>query len=319
MDMKKLAIVGATGLVGLEVLKCLKEQKLLKEMEIYLFVSDKSAGKILVFDDDHYSLFSLEDKIFQIKFDYAIFAVDETISKIWVKKFADTGTIVIDNSSAFRLDENVPLVVPEINFETILHDCKIIANPNCSTIQLVLVLDLLQRITPIKKIVVSSYQSVSGAGKKALDDLNHNTNYCCDKGFKDNIIAKIGDIDSFGNCAEENKIIKESKKILDKDFEIYATTVRVPISYCHGESVYVEFESDINLMDIKKCLQKDYIVLGEGIFFPTECAGSNKTFVFRLRKVDKNKISFFVIADNLRRGAAYNAVYILKKITECKN
>ena len=318
MKKKKLAVVGATGLVGQTILKCLREQNLLGRLDIYL-ISNHLAGKFLIFGEHHYYLFALSEQILEENFDYAIFAVDEQVSKNWAQKFVDSGAIVIDNSSAFRLKKQVPLVVPEINFDAI-GDSHIIANPNCSTIQLVLVLDRLRQIAPIKKVVVSSYQSVSGAGKAALDELEHGGTNIFEKGIKDNIIAKIGSIDKFGNSTEENKIVLESKKILNSDFEIFATAVRVPIAYCHGESVYVEFDRAIDFEGTKEVLSSTSdIVFSEDVVCPTEVAGSNKTYVYRLRKFGENKLGLFILADNLRRGAAYNAVKILEFLEQMKH
>ena len=314
--MKKLAVVGATGLVGQTVMKVLNEEKLDERFEIFLFVSERSEGKVLVIKDKHYPLIKLDDRVLENMFDYAIFLTDESISRVWAAKFTKKGTTVIDNSSAFRLDTNVPLIVPEINIAKVLKGDKLIANPNCSTIQLVIILDRLKNISKFKKVIVSSYQSVSGAGRSALEDLENHTCKVFEHGINDNIIPQIGSIINNGNCSEEEKIILESKKILEYDFDIYATTVRVPISFCHGESVYVEFEEDIDLSKICDVLVCDYIKLSEDLFYPSECVGSNLTYVYRLRKTGKNIIQFFVLADNLRRGAAYNAVKILGTISK---
>ena len=313
--MKKLAIVGASGLVGQTVLKVLKEENLLKKFELYLITSTRSAGKVLIFDDRHYRLIELSDDVFKLGIDYAIFVTGEDVSKVWVKNFEARGTVVIDNSSAFRLDKNIPLIVPEINFKSIKNENKIIANPNCSTIQLVLVLDKLRKLAKFDSVIVSSYQSVSGAGKDALDDLENNTNYIFEHGIKDNFIAKIGGLAQNFNCSEENKIILETQKILEEEFNIAATTVRVPIRFCHGESVYVKFKQNVDFEKVKSVIECDYIKLSDDLFYPKECAGTNLTYVCRLRKHSENEILFFVIADNLRRGAAYNAVEILKRIT----
>lgn len=313
--MKKLAIVGASGLVGQTVLKVLKEEKLTQNYEIFMLSSTRSAGKVLIFDDKHYRLFELSDEILKLKFDYAIFVTSEDVSKVWCEKFAKTGTIVIDNSSAFRLNKNIPLIVPEINFNLVKNYDKIIANPNCSTIQLVLVLDKLMKLSKFESVVVSSYQSVSGAGKDALLDLEKNTNKFFEMGIKNNFIAKIGSINENGFCSEENKIMLESQKILNEKFNIVATTVRVPVNFCHGESVYIKFSEDIDFEKVKEVLKCDYIKVSEDMFYPTDCVDTNETYVFRLRKQSESEIVFFVIADNLRRGAAFNAVEILKRLS----
>ena len=312
--MKKLAIVGASGLVGQTVLKVLKEEGLFDKFEIFMLSSSKSAGKVLIFDDRHFRLIELNDEVLKYKFDYAIFVMSEDVSRVWVEKFANNGTVVIDNSSAFRMVKNIPLVVPEINFNIIKKSDKIIANPNCSTIQLVLVLDRLRQLSKLKTVIVSSYQSVSGAGKDALFDLNNKTNNFFEMGIDDNFIARIGSFSENGFCSEENKIMLESQKILDEEFNIVATTVRVPISFCHGESVYVKFSKKVDLEDVKKVLKSNRIKFSDDMFYPNVCAGTNETYVFRLRKCSDNEIAFFVIADNLRRGAAFNAVEILKNL-----
>ena len=312
--MKKLAIVGASGLVGQTVLKILKEEKLLQNYEIFMLSSNRSAGKVLIFGDKHYRLFELSDEILKLNFDYAIFLTGEDVSKVWCEKFAKTGTIVIDNSSAFRMKKDVPLIVPEINFNSIKKYDKIIANPNCSTIQLVLVLDKLRKLASFENVVVSSYQSVSGAGRDALFDLENNTSDFFEMGIKNNFIAKIGSVNENGFCSEENKIMLESQKILNEKFNIIATTVRVPISVCHGESVYVKFSKDVDFEKVKAVLNCDYIKVSDDMFYPTVCSGTNETYVFRLRKQSDREILFFVIADNLRRGAGFNAVEILKRL-----
>lgn len=314
--MKKLALVGASGLVGQTVLKVLKEEGLIEKFELFLISSNRSAGKILVFDDKHYILHELCDDVLKEKFDYAIFVLNEDVSKVWVKKFAENGTMVIDNSSVFRMNKNVPLVVPEINFNIIKKSDKIIANPNCSTIQLVLVLDRLKKLADFESVVVSSYQSVSGAGKEALLDLETGSNNVFDMGIKDNFIAQIGKCSENKFCSEENKIMLESQKILKDKFNISATTVRVPIRFCHGESVYIKFSKNVDIEEVKKSLDCEYIVFSDDMFYPKDCENTNETYVFRLRKHSDNEILFFVIADNLRRGAAYNAVQILKKLCD---
>ncbi len=313
--MKKLAIVGATGLVGQSVLQVLHEEGLGERFELFLISSTTSAGKVLVYGEKHFMLLKLDESVLNYGFDYAIFLTSEDISKIWVKKFSSRGTIVIDNSSAFRLEESVPLVVPEINMKQIKQEDKIIANPNCSTIQLVLVLDKLQALGKFEAIVVSSYQSVSGAGKDALSDLKNGTRKTFDCDIKNNFIARIGKISENQNCSEENKIILETQKILNKNFNIAATTVRVPIPFCHGESVYVKFEKGVDFDKVRKALNCEHILINDDIFYPSECEGSNLTYVCRLRKHSENEILFFVIADNLRRGASFNAVEILKRIS----
>lgn len=311
--MKRLAIVGVTGLVGQSVLDVLKEEDLADEFELYLFGSERSAGKKFEYNGKNYALLKLDDSSLDIGFDYAIFLTDELVSGCWVKKFAESGVVVIDNSSAFRLDKNVPLIVPEINIKKLEKNNRIIANPNCSTIQLVVVLDKLRWLGEFETIVVSSYQSVSGAGKDALDDLKNGTTNVFEREIRDNFIARIGKFSDNLNCSEENKIILETQKILNEKINIVATTVRVPISFCHGESVYVKFKNKVDFEMVNEVLNCEYIEVGD-LFYPKDCVGTNQTFVCRLRKVGETELAFFVIADNLRRGASYNAVKILKEI-----
>lgn len=310
--MKKLAIIGVTGLVGQSLLRVLEEEGLTEAFDLFMFVSDKSAGKILQYNNKHYFLNELNKQIFDIKLDYAVFLTSENVSRVWAKNLSVSGVTVIDNSCAFRLDKDVPLIVPEINFNKINLNDKLIANPNCSTIQLVLVLNLLKSLTKIKKVVVSSYQSVSGAGKDAILDLENDTRDIFPVSMRENVVASIGAIDEQGACAEENKIVHETKKILDCDFDIFATCVRVPIKYCHGESVYIEFEESVSCYDVKRRLMDNsYIKVSDELFYPSECAGTDITYVCRLRQAGENGIQMFIIADNLRRGASYNAVKIL--------
>lgn len=310
----KLAIVGATGLVGKTIIDILKEENLIFEIELVLFASRRSVGKRMMICGRDYKIFELNEDFDKMGIDYAIFSAGGDVSKCWAKRFTDAGVVVIDNTSVFRMNKKIPLVVPEINISAARHSDKLISNPNCSTIQLVLVLDRLRKISQINQVVVSTYQSVSGAGRRALADLNNQTNHYFINGIKNNIIASIGDVDKSGFCSEEVKLMTETGKILnDKDMRICATAVRVPTSHCHGESVYIKFQDAINLRKIQKALKCDYIeVLNREVGLPTMVKGSNKTYVCRVRKVSKNEILLFVIADNLRRGAAYNAVEIFK-------
>lgn len=312
--MKKLLIVGASGLVGQTVLDVLYEEGLMNEFDITLATSMGSFGKQVMYGERIFRYVPLNEKLVANNYNYVIFTSGDDISKQWVEKFADSIAVVIDNSNAFRRKESVPLVVPEINFDTIKDGDNVIANPNCSTIQLVVILDRLMKLGNIKDVVVSSYQSVSGAGKDAMLDLKNKTNKYFGVNINDNLIPQIGGLLENGFCTEEDKIIFETNKILKSNIHIIATTVRVPISYCHGESVYVKFENNVDFDIIKRELNCDYIDVCEGLIYPENCLKSNKTYVFRLRKVSDNEIVFFNLANNLRRGAAYNAVEILRKL-----
>ena len=319
--MIKLGVVGATGLVGLKILEVLKEENLLEDVELFLIASEKSANKKMWIYGKVFDIFELNEKCLEKHFDVVMFSAGESVSLKWAKAFADKGAFVIDNSNAFRRIENIPLVVPEINGDEISSKTKIISNPNCSTIQLVIALNEILKVQNVTKVVVSTYQSVSGAGKKAFFDYKYHTKDYFEKGIVENVIPCIGDMFEDGCCLEEKKIQFETNKILKTDFDVVATSVRVPVPYCHGESVYVELDGEVNIEEIEEVLnQKEYIKVGD-MFLPTDCENTNLTYVCRLRKVSANGIAFFVIADNLRRGAAFNAVEIYKKIRKivCKN
>ena len=320
MKVLKLGIVGASGLVGQTILNVLKEENMINLFELYLITSDSSAGKNIVYDGKIYKYILLDKNCLNLKLDFVIFSAGDVISKLWAKDFAERGTYVIDNSNAFRREEETPLIVPEINIKKITKNNKIISNPNCSTIQLAIVLDKLLNLSQINKIIINSYQSVSGAVKDALDDLYYGSHKKFKVNIRDNIIAKIGEIEENDYCTEENKIIFETKKILNQEFSIYATAVRVPLDFCHGESVYIEFSQKVDILDIKNMLKCNYIVVSDEIIHNIDSKNKNLTFVFRVRKAGDNGIMLFIMADNLRRGAAYNAVMILKHlVNQTKN
>lgn len=317
MENLKIAIVGATGLVGETILKVLNEEGLFDISDISLFVSSRSAGKEYMFKGRRFRLIQLDEKALNKKFDIVFFSAGTDVSREWVQKFADKGAYVIDNTNAFRREKNIPLVVPEINKELVNRETKIISNPNCSTIELAVVLDKIRLLAKIEKVVVSTYQSVSGAGRRALSDLKNNAKNVFKYGINDNIIANIGEIQENGYSTEENKIMFELSKILNEEIDISATAVRVPIEICHGESVYVKFKTDVNLIDVFKVLECDYIkVLEDDLFYVSDVKGTNLTYVFRIRQKTNRELEFFVLADNLRRGAAYNAVKIAKTLVK---
>ena len=242
-----------------------------------------------------------------------MFSAGENVSLVWAEKFIKCGAVVIDNTNAFRREQSVPLVAPEINGK-MLKNQKLISIPNCSTIQLAVVVHELQKLINVKKLIVSTYQSVSGAGKQALLDLQQHKTNVFKEGINKNIIPQIGVVGENGFCLEEDKIMFELNKILKTNIEVFAATVRVPIPNCHGESVYVEFDSEPNLTEIIKQLKNVPHIkfLENEVAVPTKCVGLNTTFVCRLRKTSKNSIMFFIVADNLRRGAAFNAFKIIE-------
>ncbi len=324
----KLAVVGATGLVGRKVIEVLEEYNL-PISNIEFFASRRSAGTEFFFKGKQRLVNELKESSFDEGFDFAIFSAGSDISKKFAPIAASKGCIVVDNSSAFRMDPEVPLVVPEVNPEEIFKNKGIIANPNCSTIQAVIPLKALDKEYSIKRIVYSTYQAVSGAGHEGLSDL--------EKGIKGEEPTKfphpifnncIPHIDTFcenGYTREEEKMINETRKILkNPDLKITATTVRVPVMNSHSESINVEFEKEFNLEELTNLLKNT-----EGIILeddPTNniyplarnANGHDEVYVGRLRRdfsVDSG-INFWCVADNVRKGAASNAVQIIKKIIE---
>lgn len=328
MKSYKLAIVGATGLVGRTALKVL-EEKNFPNFEYKLFCSKKSAGTKVKFMEKEYIANELTENSFNEGFNFAIFSAGGETSKKFAPIAASKGCIVIDNSSAFRMDKNVPLVVPEVNPEDIFWNTGIIANPNCSTIQAVVALKPLDDKYKIKRIIYSTYQAVSGAGVNALEDLHSQASYNNLKKFSHPIYNNcLPHIDVFmddGYTKEEHKMINETKKILgNENLKITATTVRVPIENCHGESINIEFEKDFNLDDVKQLLKNSKgIVLYDDItkdIYPiaTVANGTDNVYVGRLRRdfSQPNTLNMWCVADNIRKGAASNAIQIMQKIIE---
>ena len=314
----KVAIVGATGLVGRTILKVLEEKKF-KNVQYTLFASKKSAGKAIEFLGQNYIINELTEKSFNSGFDFAIFSAGASTALKYAPIAAQNGCTVIDNSSAFRMDDNVPLVVPEVNKEMIFQNQGIIANPNCSTIQAMLPLKVLNDKYKIKRIVYSTYQAVSGAGKKGLEDLESK-----EQGrFYNNCVPQIDVFLDDGYTKEEHKMINETRKILDRpNLQITATCVRVPVKNCHSESINVEFENAIDIQEIKELLDNaPHIILAddpEKSIYPLarEVSGKDEVYVGRIRKdySVENGINFWCVADNLRKGAASNAVQILEEL-----
>ena len=325
--MYKLAIVGATGLVGKTILKIL-EEKNLPIYEYVLFSSKKSAGKIINFKGKDYTVRELTINSFvQEHFDFAIFSAGGYTSKLNSPIAAEHGCIVIDNSSAFRMDPSVPLVVPEVNPEDITKNNGIIANPNCSTIQAVLPLKVLDDNYKIKRIVYSTYQAVSGAGIYGIKDLENGIKGLPNEKFPhqiyNNCLPHIDDFLDNGYTREEEKMINETRKILHKpDMPITATTVRVPVFNCHSESINIELENDFTLDDVREKLESfNGIKVIDDIknnLYPLacNCSGFDEVFVGRIRRDNSVKygLNLWVVADNIRKGAATNAIQILEKM-----
>ena len=322
----KLAIVGATGLVGMSVIKVLEEKKL--PIKSYsLFASKKSAGQKISILGKEYLVEELNENSFDSGFDYAIFSAGGDVSKKYAPIAAQKGCIVVDNSSTFRMDNNVPLVVPEVNFEDCYSHNGIIANPNCSTIQAMLPLKALDDKYKIKRIVYSTYQAVSGAGKSALDDLANRDNSKPLKKFPYPIFNNcLPHIDIFldnGYTKEEMKMINETRKILHRpDLKITATTVRVPVSNSHSESINVEFEKQYELQSLIDTLKSfPNIIVQDDIKnniypMPINTTGHDEVFVGRIRRDEsvESGVNLWVVADNIRKGAASNAVQIIEKL-----
>jgi len=322
-----IAIVGATGNVGRKLLEVL-ERTNFEFSELYLIASDKSVGKKITFKNKTYSIVGLSDFDFS-KVKIAFFSAGSTIAEKWAP-IAAKKTIVIDNSKYFRMDKEIPLVVPEVNSEALKYykNKNIIANANCSTIQLVLALKPLHDQFKIKRVIVSTYQSVSGAGKVHMNELEEQSKLVLEKqkvnskNFTKQIAFNvIPHIDSFledGSTKEEWKMTVETKKILDPNIALTATCVRVPVFIGHSESVNIEFKSEINLEKIRQCLTNapGCKVLDDrkdgGYITPTESAGDFTTYISRIREdqTQKNSINMWIVSDNLLKGAALNAVQI---------
>ena len=322
------AIIGASGNVGRKTIKILEKSKI-SFKELYLVASKKSAGKKIKFREKEIEIENLENYDFS-KAQITIFAAGSQIAKEWAPKAAKK-TIVIDNSSFFRMKENIPLVVPEVNLEALGKHENIIANPNCSTMQMVLVLKPLHVEYKIKRVIVSTYQAVSGAGKKAMDELFDQTKNFLDKKIIEsknftkqiafNLIPHIDAFDKDGYTKEELKMMNETKKILDEKIEVTATCVRVPVRTGHSESINIEFEKTYDLKNIIKILDNapGCKVIDDrkdgGYITPLEAENDYMTYISRIRKDNTNAkaINIWVVSDNLLKGAALNAV----QIAEC--
>ncbi|MDR1939349.1 MAG: aspartate-semialdehyde dehydrogenase [Clostridiales bacterium] len=327
--MKKynIAVVGATGMVGNKFLKVLSERNLPVE-NYYLYASAKSAGKKIDFMGKEPTVIELaRQNIIDKKIDIALFSAGASVSREFAPVFVEAGAVVIDNSSCFRMDDDVPLVVPEVNPEDIFLNKGIIANPNCSTIQAVVALKPLNDKYKIKRIVYSTYQSVSGAGMGGYTDLIEGVKGNPPKKFPypifNNLIPQIDVFLDDGYTKEEVKMINETRKILhEKDLKITATTVRVPVPFGHSESINVEFERPCTLDGIKSAIKNQegiifYDDIANGIYpMPCVCEDKDEVFVGRIRldeSVDSG-CNIFVVADNIRKGAATNAVQIAEYI-----
>ena len=322
------AIIGASGNVGRKTIEILEKSNLPID-DLFLIASSKSAGKKIKFKNKEIKIENLEDYDFS-KAQITFFAAGSQIAKDWVPKAAKK-TIVIDNSSYFRMQKDVPLVVPEVNPDALNHHKNIISNPNCSTMQMVLPLKPLHDEYKIKRVIVSTYQAVSGAGKAPMDELfNQSKDYLNGKKIKPinftkqiafNLIPHIDSFEKDGYTKEELKMTNETKKILDKEIEVSATCVRVPVKTGHSESINIEFDNLYDFENIRKILKSapGCKVIDEhkdgGYITPLEAEGEHTTYISRIRKDHSNikAINLWVVSDNLLKGAALNTV----QIAEC--
>ena len=326
----KLAVVGATGMVGEVMLEVLAERKF-KITELILVASEKSVGKKIVFDNQTYTVVGLQTAV-SMRPDIAIFSAGGNTSLEWAPNFAAVGTTVIDNSSAWRMDQTKKLIVPEINADFLTKEDKIIANPNCSTIQMVMVLAPLHKKYNIKRIVVSTYQSITGTGVKAVQQLeNEYSGIIGEMAYKyqihKNAIPHCDSFEENGYTKEEMKLVRETQKILnDRSIAVTATAVRVPIVGGHSEAINVEFDRDFDVSEVRKILHNTpgVVVQDNTDTFtypmPLYAQGKNDVFVGRIRRDESqpNTLNMWVVADNLRKGAATNTVQIAEYLVANK-
>lgn len=324
----KLAVVGATGLVGRELLKVIEERNIEFD-ELYLVASAKSVGQSLNFKGNQYTIKSIQE-VCELAPDVAIFSAGGGTSLQWAPRFAEKGTIVIDNSSAWRMDPTKKLVVPEVNGHVLMIDDRIIANPNCSTIQMVLALAPLHVKYKIKRIVVSTYQSVTGTGKDAVQQMmDERKGINGPKVYPHPIdMNALPHIDSFldnGYTKEEMKMVNETRKILeDQTIGVTSTTVRVPTMGGHSEAVNVEFHNEFDLAEVRRLLDATPgVVVQDDVKnnvypMPIHSHGKDEVFVGRLRRDESQPktLNMWIVADNLRKGAATNAVQIAEFLME---
>ena len=332
------AVLGATGAVGHEIITILEERNFPIE-NIYALASKRSLGKEVSFGDKVLKVENVENFNFS-SVDIAIFSAGSDVSEKWAPIAGDKGCIVIDNTSHFRMDPDVPLIIPEVNPEALegYRNKNIIANPNCSTIQMLVPLKPLHDLAIIKRIVVSTYQSVSGAGKSAMDELWDQTRKMFfnetetqesknfNKRIAFNVIPQIDKFLDDGSTKEEVKMVNETKKILDSTIEVRATCVRVPVFIGHAESVNIEFENNISIEEIRDILgDTDGVSLVDNIetetyITPIECVSDFSVFVSRLRldHTVPSGINMWVVSDNLRKGAALNSVQIAEELINRK-
>ena len=320
------AVVGATGLVGQTFLKVLKERKFPVE-NLYLYASARSAGKIINWNGKDYTVIELKDENIREDIDVALFSAGGGTSLEFAPKFRDKGAVVVDNSSAWRMYPEIPLVVPEANPEALAEHNGIIANPNCSTIQVMPVLKVLQENYGLKRVIYSTYQAVAGSGQKGLDDLDANLRGEASKNYPHQIAFNaLPHIDVFlenGYTKEEVKMIEETRKILSlPDLKVTATCVRVPVRMGHAVSVNVELEKSFELDDvIRKFEEKEGVIVqnnGKNNEYPMPitAADTDEVYVGRIRRDEtvENGLNLWVVADNIRKGAATNTIQLAETL-----
>ena len=326
----KVAVVGATGMVGNVMLQVLAERNF-PITELLLVASERSVGKQLAYKGKNYTIIGMQDAV-DARPDIALFSAGGTTSELWAPKFAEVGCTVVDNSSAWRMDPSKKLIVPEINGNVLTKDDKIIANPNCSTIQLVMALAPLHKKYKMKRVVISTYQSVSGTGVKAVQQLENEANGI--KGemayhypINRNAIPQCDVFLENGYTKEEMKLVKEPKKILDDySFSVTATAVRIPTAGGHSEAVNVQFENDFDLGEVRTLLAATPGVIVQDNLdtntYPMPMYAHNKdeVFVGRIRRDESlpNSLNMWIVADNLRKGAATNTIQIAEYLMENK-
>jgi aspartate-semialdehyde dehydrogenase len=327
------AVVGATGAVGDEMIKTLEQRQFPVE-QVRFFASERSAGKALNFGDKEITVEALNDNAFK-GIDIALFSAGAERSRIWAPVAAKSGCVVVDNSSQWRMDPEIPLVVPEVNPHDLKWHKGIIANPNCSTIQMVVALKPIHDAAKIKRVVVTTFQAVSGTGQKAIDELLQQTTGLLN--FKEiqcnvypyqiafNVLPHIDKFLENGYTKEEMKMVNETKKIMgDNSIKVTATTVRVPVFRCHSESLNIETEKKLSPNEVRAILSAApgvivYDAPEKNLYpIPIDVAGKDETYVGRIREDDtiENGINMWIVADNLRKGAALNAVQIAEKLVE---
>ena len=324
----KIAVIGSTGVVG-KVMLYLLESRNFPLTNLIPVASQNSVGKKIIYKNKEYDIVSISDAV-EMKPDIALFSAGGSTSLEWAPKFAEVGTRVIDNSSAWRMDSSKKLVVSDVNSEVLTNDDYIIANPNCSTMQMLVVLAPLHEKFKIKRLVISTYQSVSGTGKAAIDQLNSERNNLSSEkvypySIDQNLLPHCDVFEKDGYTKEENKLINETRKILnDYSIQITSTAVRVPIEVCHGETVNIEFKNKFQLKEVYNILRNTPGLIVEdepqdNLYpMPLNAANKDEVFVGRVRRdfSIENGLNLWIVADNLRKGAATNTIQIAEKLIE---